>query len=227
MSDTDSFIDEVTEEVRRDQLYGYLRKYGWIAVVAVLLIVGSAAYLEWQRSQAMMSARSTGDALLNALDHNDAADRMAALAELDSDVPEVAAVIALLSANEANAAGNAEQAVAALNAVASNGALPAEYRQMAQLKALMLQHGTLSADERAAGYQTMAVPGNPYRMLAAEQLALIAIEQGHIDDSIDQLETIRADAETSAGLRARAAQLIVALGYEPREVNTLPGTEGN
>ena len=36
VSDTDSFIAEVNEEVRREQLYGYLRKYGWIAVVAVL-----------------------------------------------------------------------------------------------------------------------------------------------------------------------------------------------
>ena len=36
MSDTDSFIDEVTEEVRKDRLYGYLRRYGWIAVLVIL-----------------------------------------------------------------------------------------------------------------------------------------------------------------------------------------------
>ena len=36
MSETDSFIDEVNEEVRRDRLYGALRRYGWIAILAVL-----------------------------------------------------------------------------------------------------------------------------------------------------------------------------------------------
>ncbi len=36
MSNNDSFIDEVNEEVRRDKLYALFRKYGWIGVVAVL-----------------------------------------------------------------------------------------------------------------------------------------------------------------------------------------------
>ena len=34
MSNPESFIDEVTEEVRRDKLFGYLRRYGWIGIVA-------------------------------------------------------------------------------------------------------------------------------------------------------------------------------------------------
>jgi hypothetical protein len=34
MSDTDSFIDEVTEEVRRDRMFFMLKRYGWIAVPA-------------------------------------------------------------------------------------------------------------------------------------------------------------------------------------------------
>ena len=36
MSDTDSFIDEVNEEVRRDRLYHLLRRYGWIAALAIV-----------------------------------------------------------------------------------------------------------------------------------------------------------------------------------------------
>ena len=31
MSNPDSFIEEVTEEVRRDKLFALFRKYGWIA----------------------------------------------------------------------------------------------------------------------------------------------------------------------------------------------------
>ena len=44
MSNSETFIDEVTEEVRKDQLFGYIRKYGWIAVLAVLAIVGGTAF---------------------------------------------------------------------------------------------------------------------------------------------------------------------------------------
>ena len=39
MSNNDSFIDEVNDEVRRDRLYGMVRRYGWIAVVLIALIV--------------------------------------------------------------------------------------------------------------------------------------------------------------------------------------------
>ena len=44
MSDTDSFIEEVTEEVRRDRLYGLLRRYGWIAALVIILIGGGASW---------------------------------------------------------------------------------------------------------------------------------------------------------------------------------------
>jgi len=32
MSQSDSFIDEVTEELRRDQLFRALKRWGWIGV---------------------------------------------------------------------------------------------------------------------------------------------------------------------------------------------------
>ena len=56
MSNPESFIEEVNEEVRRDRLYGLLRRYGWIAVLAILLIVGGAAYSEYRKAQARAQA---------------------------------------------------------------------------------------------------------------------------------------------------------------------------
>ena len=46
MSNSDSFIDEVTEEVRKDRLFQLFRRYGWIAGVVIVLIVGGAAWNE-------------------------------------------------------------------------------------------------------------------------------------------------------------------------------------
>ena len=47
MSETDSFIEEVSEEVRKDRLFAIMRKYGWIALLAVLLMVSGTAYREY------------------------------------------------------------------------------------------------------------------------------------------------------------------------------------
>ena len=79
MSDTDSFIEEVSEEVRRDRLYGYMRKYGWIAVLAILALVGGAAYNEYSKAQARAKAQTAGDAILAALEADEPDARVAAL----------------------------------------------------------------------------------------------------------------------------------------------------
>ncbi|NNL35893.1 MAG: hypothetical protein HKP35_08755, partial [Silicimonas sp.] len=66
MSNQDSFIDEVTDEVRKDRLYALYRKYGWVAALAVILLVGGAAANEWRKASARTQAEAAGDALLTA-----------------------------------------------------------------------------------------------------------------------------------------------------------------
>ncbi len=63
MSDQDSFIAEVTEEVRKDKFYNFLRRWGWLIGLALLAIVGGAAFNEWRKAQARANAQETGDAL--------------------------------------------------------------------------------------------------------------------------------------------------------------------
>ncbi len=70
LSNPDSFIDEVTEEVRRDRLFAMFRKYGWIGVLAVVAIVGGAAYTEWSKARSEARAQAFGDAVLDAVDPN-------------------------------------------------------------------------------------------------------------------------------------------------------------
>ena len=69
MSNPDSFIDEVTEEVRRDRLFRLFRKYGWIGVVIILGLVIGTAWTEWSKSRAEARAEAFGDAVIDALDH--------------------------------------------------------------------------------------------------------------------------------------------------------------
>ena len=57
MSDTDSFLQEVSEELRRDKLYRNIRKYGWIAILLVVVIVGGATYREYLKSKDTKAAQ--------------------------------------------------------------------------------------------------------------------------------------------------------------------------
>ena len=71
VSASDSFIEEVTEEGRRDRLFAMIRRYGWIAVLAVLTLVGGAAWNEWRKAQDVAAAQTLGDGIVAALEADD------------------------------------------------------------------------------------------------------------------------------------------------------------
>ncbi|MCA0905045.1 hypothetical protein LCM27_01395 [Ruegeria marisrubri] len=215
MSDTDSFIDEVTEEVRRDRMYLLLRRWGWVGVLAVALIVGGAAFNEYRKSRDTARAQDLGDSILAALSENDSEARAAGLREIEAQSPGGNAVVNMLLSASQLEAGSREEAVNSLNAVAVQGDLPEIYRAIASFKALLLQSDTLPAADRRQQFEALAAPGAPLRLLAEEQLALIDVSEGNVDAALDRLQALRQDAEVGIDLQQRAAQLIVALGGEP------------
>ncbi len=226
MSNSDGFIDEVTEELRREQMLGTLRRYGWIAVLVVLLIVGGAAFTEYRKSQARAQAEGLGNAILAALEAPDAGARAAALSAVEPNTAQSEALLGLLTASEQVAAGDLAGAVDNLDAVSLNGEIAPIYRQIAQFKALTLQSETLPAAERMQGFEGLAAAGGTMRLLAQEQLALIALQQGETEQAIAAYQQILSDAEVTPDLQQRALQVIVALGGEP-DFGNAPALESN
>lgn len=214
MSNNDSFIEEVTEEVRRDRLFRLMRRYGWIAVLAVLLLVGGAAWTEWRRAKAEAAAEAAGDGLSAALATEGAAARAGALAALTLAPGTEAPRGMLLAAAQAEA-GDAAAAAATLAELAADPAQPRVWRDLAALKRLLLLGADLPPADRLAALEPLATPGAPFRVLAVEQQALARLEAGERTAAIGLLDGLIQDQEASLGLRLRAAQLMVALGGRP------------
>ncbi len=215
MSEQDSFIQEVTEEVERDKLFGYVRRYGWIAILLIILLVGGAAWNEIRKARLTSAAETQGDAILSALDADDAASRNQALAELLEVTPDrSAAVTSLIYAGTAGAGedANVATAIAELDAVAADSDLALHVRDLAAFKAVLIGAQTLSPDERLSRLASLSAPGGAYRLLALEQTALAQLDAGDTDAAIGTLRDILFDAGVTQGLRQRVSQLIVALG---------------
>lgn len=206
MSNSDSFIEEVTEEVRRDRLFGMLRRYGWIAVVLVIALVAAAAWNEWRKAQDQAAAEAFGDAVLAALEQDDPAERAAALSGVSGN-PRQNALVAMLTAEE-----NGEASTEALAALADTAELPQEYRELARLKFVMRNDNGLDPAARLDMLEPLTVAGAPYRLLALEQMALVEVEQGDTDAALTRLQGIMGEDQVSEGLRRRVSQLIIALG---------------
>lgn len=217
MSNAESFIEEVSEEVRRDRLYALLKRYGWIAVLLIVLVVGGAAWSEWSKAKTQAAAEDLGDAMLAALELEDSAARVAALKAIAPEAESAGGqtvldfMLAAQQVDSEDPAGAAET----LNALAVNSDVLDIYRQIAAFKALGLSDDGVTGAEKRVQYEALAQPGAPLRLLAMEQIALLDVQDGEIETAIALLQSILDDAEVSAGLQQRASQVIVALGGTP------------
>ena len=208
MSDTDNFINEVTEEVRRDRLFGYFRRYGWIPAVIILALVGGTAYSEWSKSVIAQAAQVRGDALLDALDVQDKPESISALSSIaaqeDGDVVASFLVAGL------------DQSLASelLMAIASNSDQPGYMRDLARLK-LAATPDAISKDDAALILTDLSAPGGLYRNAATEILVALELQRGNRDVALLLLQSHVQDAGATQAQIQRMGELIVALGATP------------
>lgn len=209
LSETDSFIDEVSEEVRRDRLFALFRKYGWVGALVILGIVGGTAWTQWQQARQTAQAEAFGDAVLDALDLGAPQDRIAAIKAYPA-TDEQRALVALLVASDPSA--DRVAATDALRALGAQAGQPQIYRDLANLRLVMVADADMALAERRGLLEELTGPGRPFRVLALEQLAYLALEEGDTEAALGALQALLSDSEVTAQMKDRISQLITALG---------------
>ena len=208
----DSFIREVNDELRSDQMRAVWRRFGRIligcAVLIVLATIGKVAYDYWSEAEASAS----GDKFLAALtlakdDKNEEA--LAALTELEKDGHGAYPVLARMRAASLMAeTDNVEGAVSAFLAISKDGSVPQALRDAARLRAAFLLIDTGSYEQVAAEAEQLATPQNALRHSAREVLGLSAYKQGDFARAKEWFEAIAADQQSPRNLANRAQMLL-------------------
>ena len=215
MSNNESFIQEVSEEVRRDRLYRILKKWGWIGIAVIVALVGGASFNEWNKDSKMNSARNLGDRVLSAVANKDPIElKDIEISNISQDmfIKNLLSAI-LLSDNKLDASKMALEEIRDIPEITKT------YRELNAFKLglLVLKEGNLTGDERFSVFEGLVEPGSPFRLLAKEQQALILIEQGKLELAIKALTEISVDSETTASLKRRVTQLRISLGGDPND----------
>lgn len=205
---SDTFIDEVTEELRRDRLYGAMRRYGWIVALVIVAVVGFTAWREYSAAQDRAAAEAWGDAILAAEAGGDPA------AVLAVDPRGSAGRQALTGLLAAGAETDPEAAAQALQGVAD--AQPdSVLGELAQLKLVMAQGAQMDAAERDAILTRLSRAGAPFELLALEQKAVALIGAGRPEDAITLIRQIQDKDGLTEALRRRLSEMMIALGETP------------
>lgn len=212
MHNTDSFIDEVSEAVRRDRVARVLRRYGWLIAAVLIVIVGAAAVHEWHKLRTARHAAAAGDAMRAALAEADPKARADALAAFAAATPDAAVAARLAEAGTLAKSGDAAGAGVVLAALADDGTVPELYRSLASLQRVMVLGKAMDASERAATLETLVQPEGPFRPLALEQRALLRLETGDREGAVADLQALLAEPNATEALVGRARQLIIAAG---------------
>ncbi|MGB0660195.1 MAG: hypothetical protein ACPGNV_08430 [Mangrovicoccus sp.] len=215
MSNSDSFIDEVNEAVRRDALLMYARRYGWIVALIVIAIVGGASYFEWQKAQAAARAKANGSALIAAVESPENSVRLLKLQELRLEGPSenlrVILEAGVLSTEDSLAAADL------LRDFIANETVEPVYRDLARLKLVQLPENPLLSQERLRLLEPLTIAGNSFRPLALELTALLHVERNETQDALGILYELAQSAEIGPAQGQRVARMIVALGGDLSE----------
>lgn len=206
MSETDSFIQEVSEEVRQDQMFALWKKWAPAIIGGIAVVVGGAAYWSWSSAKTQSAAEARGGQLIAA-----EPGEVAQFTALPDQIDGPAKLLAELAAAAALAEdGQADGAIERYVAIADRADITAEYRDIARLQAIRL--GGVS--DPAAALDEMIEAASPYRLLALEQRAAIRLGAGDTDGAHADLTTILEDPQITGPLRQRALTVMTATGGE-------------
>jgi hypothetical protein len=211
MSD-DSFIREVDEEIRHDQLRSLWNRFGnYLIGAAVLVVLATAGYRGWEYYTNTQSA-SSGDSYLAATrlaDQEEYGAAIAALRELVQngygEYPALARLrIAAILAQE----GQDTEAISEYDAIAADTGIDDVFRDVARLRAGLLGVDVENYDNVRQRLEPLAEPGGTYRSLAREALGLAAMKAGASDEAASWFGQIVDDAEAARDIRTRARLML-------------------
>ncbi len=199
-------FDEIDEELKKDkaqQLWARYGKFFIVAVVAVILGVGSA---QGYKALKAKRAEAAANAYQFAIGSDDvAASLTQAMASLTEGY-QMLAQFRLAAAKTAE--GDNDGAVADYMTLVKNKAIKPLYQQAALLLAVMnAPEGTDPKQSQEQLAVLISAPG-PWQGLALEQSAALDLEKNDSDAALKKFESILGIPEISPELRQRASQMV-------------------
>lgn len=219
------FINEVEEELRKDQYNELLRKWGpWIAAAAILIVAAAGIY-EYTKSSGERMANATSLSYVEATQLLEEGNRAGAsglfLAISQEADPGYAGLSLMQAGGVAAGNGNRLEAIRLFDqaAVTFDTTL---HQDLAALKAAYILMDNADYAAVSSRVTPLAESDRPFEYLARELLGFVALEEGDTQKANAQFAFLARSPDVSDNLKARAEQVLAMISTR---ANALPEPE--
>ena len=209
-------FQEIDEELRQDRAAKLWARYGnYVIAAAVLIVLAVGGYKFWSAWD-LENRQAESAAYQEATSRSATGDvegAISTLGDLARDAGSGYGVLARLrQAALAARQGDLEGAALAYGTVASDASVPEELRDLARIRSVGARIETADPADLRPTLDALAVAGGPWRPMAMELKAILAIKAGDAAAAREIFAELSDSADTPRGMRARAAEVLKALG---------------
>lgn len=214
----ETFLREVDENLRRDQLRDFFKENGSWLVVAVVIFLAASGGIIWWKQHSVQRNETQVEKLAQIYKDVGGGNVGQAPQQLD-DLSKSGSKAVRASAQFARAAialqqGDTKLATATYTSIANDDGLPKPYRDAALIRQTALQFDQLQPQQVISRLAPLAKPGEPWFGSAGEMTALAMIKQGNNQQAAQLFAAIARDQGVPEALRARAVQVASSLGID-------------
>ena len=217
-TNNDVFLREVDEELRRDQMAEFGKRWGIAIVIAVIAaLCAFGGYLYWQHHRAVVAGEQ-GETLQQAYDalaNEQPAKASAPLATLAGSSREgYRALAKITQADILLQKDDLKGAAKKFAEVAGDTSLPKPFRDQALVRQTAAEFDTLKPQVVVERLRPLAVAGNPWFGSAGELTAVAYMRMNKSDLAGPLFAKIAADEGVPNTIRQRAVQMAGAVGVD-------------
>ena len=215
---SDTFVKEVDENLRRDQLHDFFKKNGsWLIAGLILFLAACGAFIWYQqyrqnRTEAQVEQLAEIYKAIAVGNTSKVPQQLDVLSTSGSKAVRASALFT--RAAFAIQENDNKLAIATYKKVRDDSSLPDAYRDAALIRQTALEFDQLDPQQVIAQLAPLAKPGNPWFGSAGEMTALALIKAGKTKQAGQLFATLAKDKSVPESIRNRSIQISGSLGAD-------------
>ncbi|MFN9000700.1 MAG: tetratricopeptide repeat protein [Holosporales bacterium] len=200
------FFQEVTEDVRRDQLLQLWQKWGNVLIGSVVFILLSASGFVWwqhQQENKLLARTASFEKALEEVQAGNSERAIELFRSLSASHHDGLAVLAMLEQAAVPGVSFGER-ISLYDQITQNTSYPTVFRELATLLAVSLQVQDGDPKTLLNTIEPLARGNGAWRASAQELKALLLVRSGAVDQARALFNALAEDEAATQGIRARA-----------------------